>query len=30
MEGIEDPMVPASLLKYWLRELVNPLIPNEI
>jgi hypothetical protein len=27
LEGITDTMVPASLLKLWLRELDNPLIP---
>ena len=27
LEGITDPMVPASLLKLWLRELVDPIIP---
>nr|CAG8434818.1 933_t:CDS:2 [Entrophospora candida] len=27
--GITDPHVPASLLKFWLRELAEPLIPND-
>ncbi|KAI8139231.1 hypothetical protein BJV82DRAFT_255614 [Fennellomyces sp. T-0311] len=27
--GITDPNVPASLLKYWLRDLENPLIESE-
>ncbi|CAG8448616.1 3793_t:CDS:10 [Acaulospora colombiana] len=27
--GITDPNVPASLLKFWLRDLADPLIPNE-
>ncbi|KAI8091737.1 Rho GTPase activation protein, partial [Thamnidium elegans] len=26
--GIDDPNVPASLLKYWLRDLSEPLIPS--
>lgn len=30
LEGIEDPHVPASLLKLWLRELLDPLVPNEL
>ncbi|RCI05817.1 hypothetical protein CU098_000790, partial [Rhizopus stolonifer] len=28
--GIQDPNVPASLLKYWLRDLAEPLIPTEL
>ncbi|CDH60032.1 rho gtpase activation protein [Lichtheimia corymbifera JMRC:FSU:9682] len=28
--GITDPNVPASLLKYWLRDLEKPLIPTEL
>ncbi|ORZ15334.1 hypothetical protein BCR42DRAFT_416883 [Absidia repens] len=28
--GITDPNVPASLLKYWLRDLAEPLIPAEL
>ncbi|KAG2214123.1 hypothetical protein INT46_001857 [Mucor plumbeus] len=28
--GIEDPNVPASLLKYWLRDLAEPLIPTNL
>lgn len=28
--GIEDCHVPASLLKLWLRELQNPLIPESL
>ncbi|KAI9485231.1 MAG: Rho GTPase activation protein [Benjaminiella poitrasii] len=27
---IEDPNVPASLLKYWLRDLADPLIPSDL
>jgi hypothetical protein len=27
-DGIHDPNVPAGLLKYWLRELGEPLIPE--
>lgn len=27
---IEDPNVPASLLKYWLRDLSEPLIPTHL
>eukprot|EP00055_Hartaetosiga_balthica_P007120 m.24065 g.24065 ORF g.24065 m.24065 type:complete len:589 (+) comp5612_c0_seq1:328-2094(+) len=27
--GINDPHVPASTLKLWFRELVDPIIPNE-
>jgi hypothetical protein len=30
LEGIDDPHVPASLLKLWLRELQDPLIPEEL
>ncbi|KAG0169977.1 hypothetical protein DFQ29_009486, partial [Apophysomyces sp. BC1021] len=29
LTGISDPNVPASLLKYWLRDLAEPLIPTE-
>lgn len=29
LQGIDDPHVPASLLKMWLRELQEPLIPLE-
>ncbi|KAI9256709.1 Rho GTPase activation protein [Sporodiniella umbellata] len=28
-EGITDPNVPASLLKYWLRDLADPIITSE-
>ena len=28
MSGITDPNVPSSLLKFWLRDLADPLIPN--
>ncbi|XP_049588311.1 rho GTPase-activating protein 39 [Syngnathus scovelli] len=27
--GLEDPHIPASLLKFWYRELEEPLIPHE-
>ncbi|EJD03412.1 uncharacterized protein FOMMEDRAFT_168366 [Fomitiporia mediterranea MF3/22] len=30
LEGIDDPHVPASLLKLWLRELADPLVPTEL
>ncbi|KDQ06482.1 hypothetical protein BOTBODRAFT_121441 [Botryobasidium botryosum FD-172 SS1] len=30
LEGIDDCHVPASLLKLWLRELQDPLIPTEM
>jgi hypothetical protein len=30
LDGIDDPHVPASLLKLWLRELQDPLIPEEL
>lgn len=30
LDGIEDPHVPASLLKLWLRELQTPLVPDEM
>lgn len=29
MGNIKDPNVPASLLKFWLRDLADPLIPTE-
>lgn len=29
MQSIQDPHLPASLLKLWYRELHEPLIPNE-
>ncbi|CAB4376882.1 unnamed protein product [Rhizophagus irregularis] len=29
MSGITDPNVPSSLLKLWLRDLAEPLIPNK-
>ena len=29
-EGITDPNVPSSLLKLWLRELAEPLIPSKV
>ncbi|KAI0256424.1 hypothetical protein BJV78DRAFT_1273252 [Lactifluus subvellereus] len=30
LEGVDDPHVPASLFKLWLRELVDPLVPSEM
>ncbi|EJD37788.1 Rho GTPase activation protein [Auricularia subglabra TFB-10046 SS5] len=30
LDGIDDPHVPASLLKLWLRELQEPLVPDEL
>jgi hypothetical protein len=30
MSSIQDPHLPASLLKLWYRELHEPLIPNEL
>jgi hypothetical protein len=30
MTGISDPNVPSSLLKFWLRDLAEPLIPTEL
>jgi Rho GTPase-activating protein 39 len=30
LEGVHDPHVPASLLKLWLRELCDPLVPTEL
>lgn len=30
LDNIDDPHVPASLLKLWLRELQDPLIPDEM
>ena len=30
LEGVDDPHVPASLLKLWMRELCDPLVPNEL
>ncbi|KAI0259211.1 hypothetical protein BC834DRAFT_1018360 [Gloeopeniophorella convolvens] len=30
LEGVDDPHVPASLFKLWLRELVDPLVPAEM
>ncbi|KAI8836572.1 hypothetical protein BC829DRAFT_421680 [Chytridium lagenaria] len=29
MSGIPDPNVPSSLLKFWLRDLAEPLIPSD-
>ncbi|THH14803.1 hypothetical protein EW146_g5582 [Bondarzewia mesenterica] len=30
LEGVDDPHVLASLLKLWLRELCDPLVPDEM
>lgn len=30
LDGVDDPHVPASLLKLWLRELCDPLVPDEL
>ncbi|KAH9165489.1 hypothetical protein EDB89DRAFT_2076763 [Lactarius sanguifluus] len=30
LEGVDDPHVPASMFKLWLRELVDPLVPPEM
>ncbi|KAF8633637.1 hypothetical protein AX15_001324 [Amanita polypyramis BW_CC] len=30
LDGVDDPHVPASLMKLWLRELCDPLIPEEL
>ena len=30
LQGVDDPHVPASLLKMWLRELQEPIIPMEV
>ncbi|KAI9266964.1 Rho GTPase activation protein [Sporodiniella umbellata] len=30
LEGVQDPNVPASLLKCWLRDLSEPLIPSRL
>jgi Rho GTPase-activating protein 39 len=30
LDGIDDPNVLASLLKFWLRELCDPLVPEEM
>lgn len=30
LENVDDPHVPASLLKLWLRELLDPLVPDEL
>ncbi|KAH9027338.1 hypothetical protein EDB85DRAFT_2276715 [Lactarius pseudohatsudake] len=30
LEGVDDPHVPTSLFKLWLRELVDPLVPSEM
>ncbi|KAJ3219354.1 hypothetical protein HDU67_001573 [Dinochytrium kinnereticum] len=30
LSGISDPNVPSSLLKFWLRDLADPLIPSDL
>ncbi|KAI8347610.1 Rho GTPase activation protein [Choanephora cucurbitarum] len=30
LTDVDDPSIPASLLKYWLRDLAEPLIPTEL
>jgi hypothetical protein len=30
LEGVEDPYILASLMKLWLRELCDPLVPEEM
>lgn len=30
MDGVDDPHVLASLMKLWLRELCDPLVPEEM
>lgn len=30
LDGVDDPHVLASLLKLWLRELLDPLVPEEL
>ena len=30
LTGVTDPNIPSSLLKLWLRELTDPLVPVEI
>lgn len=29
-KGVDDPHVPASLLKLWMRELIYPIVPTEL
>lgn len=30
LEGVDDPHIPASLMKLWLRELCDPVVPEEM
>jgi len=30
VKGVDDPHVPGSLLKLWMRELIYPIVPTEL